>query len=341
MVLRDHLNLTGTNPLASGVLPAGVTERFVDMSAALKRRASLFWPPQRAPIVVAAYGTGMRGSSAAQAVDCGPPSVLSSCSRNIAWPTEPRASRPGRQTMKFIAVFLALLLLPVSGVAQTAAPPDNVKLLINPSLIFDLPLMVAIDKGLFAQQHNSTNSTKSRSCRTAFRRRVRRSSPELPGVDCVQGDVDIAAISANPGFFNQFAQGFDAQDHRVPYELEQQEKVGCRHPAPVPGRTRTTRRRDRHRARRSHRRSSPTCARRARSCRRSCGCCASSKPDRLARRAPVRLGCEDDPPSGRFAGQTFRRRDARRCEGQYLSGPRLDARPPSPPSFPPRSPPPT
>ena len=34
MVLRDHLNLTGANPLAGGVLPPGVTERFVDMSAA-------------------------------------------------------------------------------------------------------------------------------------------------------------------------------------------------------------------------------------------------------------------------------------------------------------------
>jgi purine-nucleoside phosphorylase len=34
MVLRDHLNLTGTNPLAAKTLPPGVTERFVNMSDA-------------------------------------------------------------------------------------------------------------------------------------------------------------------------------------------------------------------------------------------------------------------------------------------------------------------
>ena len=101
--------------------------------------------------------------------------------------------------MKFIAVLLALLLLPVSGVAQTPAPPDTVKLLINPALIFDLPLMVAIDKGLFAQQHlNIQVVVHSGSSQTII--------PEL-----VRGDVDIAGISANPGFFNQFAQGFDAK----------------------------------------------------------------------------------------------------------------------------------
>jgi purine-nucleoside phosphorylase len=34
MLLRDHLNLTGTNPLAASSLPPGVTERFVNMSDA-------------------------------------------------------------------------------------------------------------------------------------------------------------------------------------------------------------------------------------------------------------------------------------------------------------------
>jgi purine-nucleoside phosphorylase len=34
MLLRDHLNLTGANPLAAATLPAGVTERFVNMSDA-------------------------------------------------------------------------------------------------------------------------------------------------------------------------------------------------------------------------------------------------------------------------------------------------------------------
>ncbi len=34
MLLRDHLNLTGANPLATNALPPGVTERFVNMSDA-------------------------------------------------------------------------------------------------------------------------------------------------------------------------------------------------------------------------------------------------------------------------------------------------------------------
>jgi purine-nucleoside phosphorylase len=34
MLIRDHLNLTGANPLATAALPPGVTERFVNMSDA-------------------------------------------------------------------------------------------------------------------------------------------------------------------------------------------------------------------------------------------------------------------------------------------------------------------
>jgi purine-nucleoside phosphorylase len=34
MIIRDHLNLTGRNPLATSQLPEGVTERFVNMSDA-------------------------------------------------------------------------------------------------------------------------------------------------------------------------------------------------------------------------------------------------------------------------------------------------------------------
>jgi purine-nucleoside phosphorylase len=34
MIIRDHLNLTGMNPLATAQLPAGISERFVNMSDA-------------------------------------------------------------------------------------------------------------------------------------------------------------------------------------------------------------------------------------------------------------------------------------------------------------------
>src|SRR5665213_2213011 len=99
--------------------------------------------------------------------------------------------------MKAMAFLLALLLLPLSGIAQT--PPDTIKLLMNPGIIFELPLMLAIDKGFFTQRnvnvkveiHNGSSSVII---------------PEL-----VRGDIDIAAISPNPAFFNQSSQGFDAK----------------------------------------------------------------------------------------------------------------------------------
>lgn len=100
--------------------------------------------------------------------------------------------------MKFAAILLALLLLPLAGTAQTT-PPDPLKLLINPALIFDLPLEVAIDKGLFTEQH------------LAVQVNVHSGSSQVIIPELVRGDVDIAGISANPGFFNQFAQGFDAK----------------------------------------------------------------------------------------------------------------------------------
>src|SRR5665213_2941115 len=56
----------------------------------------------------------------------------------------------GEIVKKLSALILALLFLPLAAQAQTA---DTVKLLINPALIFDLPLMVAIDKGYFTQQN--------------------------------------------------------------------------------------------------------------------------------------------------------------------------------------------
>ena len=47
--------------------------------------------------------------------------------------------------MKFFAIFLALLLLPLAGRAQSTLRIP-LKLLINPALIFDLPLEVAIGR---------------------------------------------------------------------------------------------------------------------------------------------------------------------------------------------------
>jgi len=100
--------------------------------------------------------------------------------------------------LKRTAFLLALLLLPISGVAQTP-PADTIKLLINPAIIFDLPLLVALDKGYFAQQNVNVVPV------------IHNGSSQVVIPELARGDVDIATISPNPGFFNQFAQGFDAK----------------------------------------------------------------------------------------------------------------------------------
>src|SRR5258708_27742323 len=107
--------------------------------------------------------------------------------------------------MKPVAFLSALLLLPVAGSAQPPPPasaaaqkPDTLKLLINPQLIFGLPLLVAIERGFFAQQNLDVKPIIH----------VGSSQTIIPSL--ARGDVDIATISANPAFFNQFSQGFDA-----------------------------------------------------------------------------------------------------------------------------------
>ena len=101
--------------------------------------------------------------------------------------------------MKRIAILLALLLVPLSSVAQTPPPPDTLKVLLNPTIIFELPLMVAIEKGYFAEQHLNVQVV------------IHEGSSQLIIPELARGDVDIATISPNPAFFNQFQQGFDAK----------------------------------------------------------------------------------------------------------------------------------
>jgi NitT/TauT family transport system substrate-binding protein len=100
--------------------------------------------------------------------------------------------------MKMIAFLLALALLSVPAGAQAPAP-DSIKLLISPTIFADLPLMVAIDKGYFAQQKIDIKTV------------IFNGSSQVIMPEIARGDVDIAGISSNPGMFNQFAQGFDAK----------------------------------------------------------------------------------------------------------------------------------
>lgn len=100
--------------------------------------------------------------------------------------------------MRFFVLLLALLVLPVAGGAQTPAP-DTLKVLLNPTIIFELPLMVALDKGYLAQQNLNVQVV------------IHAGSSQTIIPTLARGDVDIATISPNPGFFNQFQQGFDAK----------------------------------------------------------------------------------------------------------------------------------
>ena len=100
--------------------------------------------------------------------------------------------------MKFLALLLALAFLPLSAAAQTPAP-DLIKLAVYPSIYNEIPLFLAIDEGLFAQQNlNVQVVTHQGSSQVII--------PEL-----VRGAIDIAPLSASPSFFNQVAQGFDSK----------------------------------------------------------------------------------------------------------------------------------
>jgi len=100
--------------------------------------------------------------------------------------------------LKRLAFLLALALLPVAATAQTP-PGDSLKILLNPTIIFELPLMVALEKGYFTEQNLNVQVV------------IHQGSSQVIIPELARGDVDIATISPNPGFFNQFSAGFDAK----------------------------------------------------------------------------------------------------------------------------------
>ena len=65
-------------------------------------------------------------------------------------------------------------------------------MLLNPQLIFTFPLLVAIDKGVLHAAGVNMQAV------------IHNGSSQLIIPELARGDVDIATISANPGFFNQF-----------------------------------------------------------------------------------------------------------------------------------------
>jgi ABC-type nitrate/sulfonate/bicarbonate transport system substrate-binding protein len=100
-------------------------------------------------------------------------------------------------------VFLALLLLMVTlqtGMPRRVAAADadqTIRVSLNPVIYNNLPILMAADKGYFAQQHLNVVITKiNQSAATII--------PLL-----ARGDIDIAQVVTAPAFFNAYTQGFN------------------------------------------------------------------------------------------------------------------------------------
>jgi NitT/TauT family transport system substrate-binding protein len=92
---------------------------------------------------------------------------------------------------------IAFMLAAAPSVAQQNL--DVVRLTLNPSTFAYLPLFTAVDRGYFAEQHIDLQISKISGS----------SIQQLPRL--ARGDIDIMPTSIGPGFFNQYAQGFDAK----------------------------------------------------------------------------------------------------------------------------------
>jgi NitT/TauT family transport system substrate-binding protein len=95
------------------------------------------------------------------------------------------------------AVAVAVAGAPLAPAAGQTAPPDKIRLSLNPGSYAYLPIFLAVDKGYFAEQHLDVQVTKYTGS----------SLTQLPML--ARGDLDIAPVVTGPGFFNQFNQGFD------------------------------------------------------------------------------------------------------------------------------------
>jgi NitT/TauT family transport system substrate-binding protein len=91
-----------------------------------------------------------------------------------------------------VAVFTAGIV--PSG--SRAADADVVRLMFNPGLYDELPLMVAVDKGYFTEEHLDVRVTKTPG------------SLGLIVPYLARGDIDVAPQIMSPAFFNQYTEGF-------------------------------------------------------------------------------------------------------------------------------------
>jgi ABC-type nitrate/sulfonate/bicarbonate transport system substrate-binding protein len=97
------------------------------------------------------------------------------------------------------ALLWALVAVFTAGIfpsASRAADADVVKIMFNPGIYDTLPLMMALEKGYFADEHLDVRVTKTPGSLNLI----------IPYL--ARGDIDAAPVVMGPAFFNQFDQGF-------------------------------------------------------------------------------------------------------------------------------------
>jgi ABC-type nitrate/sulfonate/bicarbonate transport system substrate-binding protein len=99
--------------------------------------------------------------------------------------------------MRALALIVALLML--AAVPVRAAANDVVRLPLNPSVLGYLPMLIAIDRGYFAEQHIDLQLKPSPGAAML----------QLPAL--ARGDVDIAPMVLAPAFINQLNEGFSVK----------------------------------------------------------------------------------------------------------------------------------
>lgn len=106
-----------------------------------------------------------------------------------------------RAAFERFKIALALLLLAVAFgpavPAGSAAGPDRVRMILDPTFYAHLPLLHAIDAGYFRKEGIDLQITAARGSSTAF----------LPML--ARGDYDLGTVNPSPSFFNQFSGGFN------------------------------------------------------------------------------------------------------------------------------------
>jgi ABC-type nitrate/sulfonate/bicarbonate transport system substrate-binding protein len=93
-------------------------------------------------------------------------------------------------------IFVAVLTAGIFPSASRAADADVVRIMFNPGIYDTLPIMMALDKGYFTEEHLDVRVTKTPG------------SLGLIVPYLARGDIDAAPQVMGPAFFNQYDQGF-------------------------------------------------------------------------------------------------------------------------------------